>query len=61
MDEYPETQRLVDGSLVICSELNPIYCQPAQLIEQYAAAIAKVFSQREALLMAAERPAVTQP
>jgi perosamine synthetase len=60
VDEYPETQRLVDGSLVICSEVNPIYCQPAQLIEQYAVAIAKVFSQREALLMAAEA-AVTRP
>jgi perosamine synthetase len=61
VDEYPETQRLVDGSLVICSELNPIYCQPAELIEQYAVAIAKVFSQRDALLLAAERPVVNQP
>jgi perosamine synthetase len=60
VEEYPETRRLVDGSLVICSELNPIYCQPVQLIEQYATAIAKVFSQREALLTAAERPVVNQ-
>ncbi len=52
--EYPETTRLVDNSLVICSETNPIYCQPARLIEQYADAILKVFSQRDALLTAAE-------
>jgi dTDP-4-amino-4,6-dideoxygalactose transaminase len=61
VEEYPETQRLADSSLVICSEQSPIYCQPAQLIEQYAAAIAKVFSQREALLMAAERAVVNRP
>lgn len=55
VEDYPETQSLVDNSLVICSELHPIYCQPVRLIEQYAEAIAKVFSQREALLTAAER------
>ena len=52
--EYPETTRLVDNSLVICSELYPIYCQPTQLIDQYAEAILRVFSQRDALLRAAE-------
>jgi len=60
VDEYPETQRLVDNSLVICSELYPIYCQPRKLIEQYAEALAKVFSQRGALLTAAERSVVNQ-
>lgn len=58
VEEYPETQRLVDNSLVICSELHPIYCQPARLVEQYADAIAKVFSQRAALLAAAEKVTV---
>ena len=52
VEEYPMTQALIDNSLVICSELNPIYCQPPQLIDQYAGAIIKVFSQREALLKA---------
>ena len=52
VEEYPQTQRLVDNSLAICSELNPMCCQPAALIEQYATAIIKVFSQREALLEA---------
>ena len=37
---------------MICSELNPMCCQPPALIEQYADAILKVFSQREALLEA---------
>ena len=54
-EEYPETQALVDNSLVICSELHPIYCQPTELIEQYAVALVKIFSQRDALLAAAER------
>lgn len=60
VEDYPETQRLVDNSLVICSELHPIYCQPARLVEQYADAIAKVFSQRPALLAAAETLTVNQ-
>lgn len=53
VEEYPETQALVDNSLVICSELMPIYCQPARLIEQYADAIEKVLSSRADLLEAA--------
>ena len=54
---YPETQALVDNSLCVCSELVPIYCQPARLIEQYADAIEKVFSDRQGLLRAAEAKA----
>ncbi len=53
VEDYPETQSLVDNSLVICSEHHPIYCQPARLIDQYADAILKVLSNREALLAAA--------
>ena len=52
-DEYVSTRELLDNSLVICSEPHPIYCQPPRLIEQYAEAIAKVFSAREALMAAA--------
>jgi perosamine synthetase len=51
--EYPRTQELVDNSLVICSELMPIYCQPPQVIEQYADAIEKVMSARSDLLESA--------
>jgi perosamine synthetase len=57
-EEYPETERLIDNSLVICSELHPIYCQSPALIDQYADAIAKVFSARGGLLIAAEKQVV---
>lgn len=53
VEEYPQTQQLVENSLAICSELNPMCCQTPALIGQYADAIIKVFSQREALLDAA--------
>jgi perosamine synthetase len=53
--DYPKTQELVDNSLVICGELNPMCCQPAALIGQYGEAIAKVFGDRAALLEAGER------
>jgi perosamine synthetase len=56
VEEYPRTAQLIDNSLVICSESNPMYCQPSALIEQYAEAIAKVFS-RDAILAATERMA----
>jgi len=55
VEEYPKTQELVDNSLVICSELNPMCCQPPALIEQYGEAIAKVFADRSGLLEAGER------
>ena len=45
---------------MICSELHPIYCQPKELIEQYADAVTRVFSKRDALLTAAERLVVNQ-
>jgi dTDP-4-amino-4,6-dideoxygalactose transaminase len=55
VEEYPRTQELVDNSLVICSELNPMCCQPPALVEQYGEAIAKVLGDRSALLEAGER------
>jgi perosamine synthetase len=53
--DYPKAQHLVDNSLVICSELNPIYCQTAKVIEQYGAAITKVMSNRDGLIAAAKK------
>jgi perosamine synthetase len=53
--DCPQAQALVDNSLCICSELNPIYCQPASLIEQYAQAINKVLAQPAALMDAARK------
>jgi dTDP-4-amino-4,6-dideoxygalactose transaminase len=55
VSDYPQAQKLVDNSLCICSELNPIYCQPAKLIEQYGAAIVKVLSNRDGLIAAAKK------
>ncbi len=55
VEDYPNAKHLCDNSLVICSELNPIYCQPAALIDQYAAAITKVFSQPGAIVDAAKK------
>jgi dTDP-4-amino-4,6-dideoxygalactose transaminase len=55
VEDYPVTQHLVDNSLVICSELMPIYCQTPALMNQYADAIIKVMSQRDGLLAAAKK------
>ena len=55
VEAYPQTQELLDNSLVICSELHPMCCQPMQLINQYADAFTKIFCQRDNLLSAGER------
>jgi dTDP-4-amino-4,6-dideoxygalactose transaminase len=55
VEDYPQAQALVDNSLCICSELHPIYAQPASLIDQYAHAITKVFSQPAAIMDAARK------
>lgn len=55
VEDYPQARALCDNSLVICSELNPIYCQPAALVDQYAHAITKVLSQPSALLDVAKK------
>ena len=49
-DGYPETQRLLDNSIIICDETHPIYNQPLELMESYAEAIRKVMAQPEQLL-----------
>ena len=59
-EDYPRTQELVDNSLVIGAELAPLCCQPPALIEQYADAIEKVFSSRDALIEAGGRMAGTR-
>ncbi len=45
--EYPETVKLLENSLVICSELHPIYVQPLELIKYYAEALHKVLENIE--------------
>ena len=45
--KYPETVKLLENSLVICSEIHPIYVQPLELIKYYADALHKVFENIE--------------
>ena len=53
--QYPETIRLLEGSLCLFSQTYPIYAQPRALAEQYAEAFAKVWSHLPALLAQAEK------
>ncbi len=48
-EDYPETQGLLDNSLVIYSEVNPIYCQSLELTKYYGEAFQKVFNNLEQL------------
>jgi perosamine synthetase len=50
--QYPETQRLLDSSLCLFSHTFPIAPQPLELIEQYAAAFARVWSRLDEVLAA---------
>src|SRR5262249_28235681 len=54
-EDYPETNRLLDNSLVIGSEQYPLYCQSPKLMEYYVEAIEKVFSNLDAMVPRAER------
>lgn len=51
--DYPETVKLLDNSIVVCSELHPIYCQPLELIQSYAEAFHKVFNNLDQLIAGA--------
>ncbi|HHY47722.1 MAG TPA: DegT/DnrJ/EryC1/StrS family aminotransferase [Firmicutes bacterium] len=42
-EEFPETQRLLDDSIVICSQSYPIFPQKLELMEYYVEAFHKVF------------------
>jgi len=60
--QYPETIKLLDGSLCLFSQTYPIYAQPRVLAEQYADAFAKVWGLLPALLARAEKaPAEKAP
>lgn len=41
-EDYPETAKLLESSLVICSEEHPIYCQTRELMDYYVLAFRKV-------------------
>ncbi len=48
--DYPETQRLLEDSLVICSESYPIFPQKMELMKQYVEAFQKVFDNLDRVL-----------
>jgi dTDP-4-amino-4,6-dideoxygalactose transaminase len=50
--QYPETQRLLDSSLVLFSHSFPIAPQPRALVEAYAEAFAKVWNQLDEVVEA---------
>jgi dTDP-4-amino-4,6-dideoxygalactose transaminase len=52
--EFPETQALLDSSLVICDMAHPIFLQPIELMELYADAIARVLADPERVVAHAE-------
>lgn len=43
LDQFPQTTRLLDSSLVLFSQSCPIYPQPTELIDVYAEAFARVW------------------
>jgi len=49
-EDYPETMKLCDGSLVICSELYPIFPQKMELMEFYVEAFHKVFNNLDKII-----------
>lgn len=49
-EEYPETIRLLDGSVVIGSQSYPLCCQPPELMGAYVGAFHKVFAHVDQLL-----------
>jgi perosamine synthetase len=49
-NEYPAAIAMLDSSLVICDEIHPIFIQPIELMEEYAAAFRKVLADPARLL-----------
>ena len=50
--QYPETTRLLDGSLVLFSQSCPIAAQPVELVDAYAEAFARVWSHLDEVVAA---------
>jgi len=47
---YPNTQKLLDGSVVLFSQSCPLIAQTAGLVDRYAEAFARVWSERHVLI-----------
>lgn len=55
-DLYPETTRLLNESLVLGPEAQPLYVQDAELMELYVEAFRKITARIDALLAAVYEP-----
>jgi perosamine synthetase len=55
-DAHPETSRLLESSIVLGTADEPLFNQPAELMERYLEAFEKVLSDRETLFTAEYRP-----
>ena len=50
LQDYPETNKLIENSFVVCSEPYPIYCQSLELMNYYVEGFRKVFENIEEVL-----------
>jgi dTDP-4-amino-4,6-dideoxygalactose transaminase len=55
-DEYPETTRLLDSSIVIGSADHPIFCQPVAIAERYVDGLHKLVENIDVVLSADYEP-----
>jgi perosamine synthetase len=60
-DAYPETTRLLDGSLVLGPEAEPLYVQDGELMRSYLDAFEKVLGRLDAVLGAPYEPVRVRP
>jgi len=50
IEDYPQTNKLIENSFVVCSEPYPIYCQSLELMNYYVEGFRKVFENIEEVL-----------
>jgi hypothetical protein len=55
---FPNTQRLLDGSVVLFSQSCPLIAQTDAMVDRYAEAFARVWSKRDALEARAKQEGV---
>jgi len=50
VENFPRTQRLLDGSIVLFSQSCPLIAQDAALVDRYIEAFHKVHARRDSLI-----------
>ncbi len=56
--DFPEATALLDSSLVICDMKHPIFVQPIEVIEAYAATIREVLADPERIMETVGAPPI---